>query len=57
MRTRSLQALDHQDMPYGVLVEQINAAARHPLAPWPKSCWPAKNKPAELALGELEITE
>ncbi|WP_036449911.1 non-ribosomal peptide synthetase [Mycobacterium marinum] len=58
VRTRSLQALDHQDMPYGVLVEQINAARSSPAGPLAQVmlAW-QNNKPAELALGELDITE
>lgn len=57
VRTRGLEAFDHQDMPYGFLVERINAARSAPPGPLTQVvlAW-QNNKPAELVLGELDIT-
>ncbi len=57
VRTRSLQAVDHQDMPYGLLVDRINAARSFPPGPLTQVmlAW-QNNKPAELVLGDLDIT-
>ncbi|KQH75942.1 non-ribosomal peptide synthetase [Mycobacterium gordonae] len=57
VRTRSLQAFDHQDMPYGILVDRINAARSFPPGPLTQVmlAW-QNNKPAELTLGDLDIT-
>lgn len=57
VRTRSLQAFDHQDMPYGFLVDRINAARSFPPGPLTQVmlAW-QNNKPAELVLGDLDIT-
>ncbi len=57
VRTRSLQAFDHQDMPYGSLVDRINTARSFPPGPLTQVmlAW-QNNKPAELVLGDLDIT-
>ncbi|VAZ86277.1 Dimodular nonribosomal peptide synthase [Mycobacterium persicum] len=57
VRTRGLEAFDHQDMPYGVLVERINAARSAPAGGLTHVvlAW-QNNKPAELVLGELDVT-
>ncbi|TDK97339.1 amino acid adenylation domain-containing protein [Mycobacterium paragordonae] len=57
VRTRSLQAFDHQDMPYGSLVDRINTARSFPPGPLTQImlAW-QNNKPAELVLGDLDIT-
>ncbi|MCV7009258.1 non-ribosomal peptide synthetase [Mycobacterium gordonae] len=57
VRHHSLQAFDHQDMPYGMLVDRINAARSFPPGPLTQVmlAW-QNNKPAELILGDLDIT-
>ncbi|POX90623.1 hypothetical protein C3477_06685 [Mycobacterium kansasii] len=57
VRMRGLEAFGHQDMPYGVLVDRINAARSTPPGPLTQVllAW-QNNKPAELVLGELDIT-
>lgn len=57
VRSRSLQAFDHQDMPYGTLVDRINATRSAPPGPLIQTmlAW-QNNKPAELVLGDLTIT-
>jgi amino acid adenylation domain-containing protein len=57
VRTRSLQALDHQDMPYGLLVDRINVARSSPPGPLIQVmlAW-QNNKPAQLVLDDLDVT-
>ena len=56
MRARSLQAFDHQDMPYGILVDRINAARSTPPQPLIQVmlAW-QNNKPADPVLGDLDV--
>jgi amino acid adenylation domain-containing protein len=57
VRARSLQAFDHQDMPYGILVDRINAARSTPPQPLIQVmlAW-QNNKPADPVLGDLDVT-
>jgi amino acid adenylation domain-containing protein len=57
VRARSLQAFDHQDMPYGMLVDRLNAALSLPPRPLIQVmlAW-QNNKPAEPVLGDLDVT-
>lgn len=56
VRSRSLQAFDHQDMPYGILVDRINAARSLPSQPLIQVMlgW-QNNKPAKPVLGTLDV--
>ncbi|RAV13557.1 non-ribosomal peptide synthetase [Mycolicibacterium sp. GF69] len=56
VRARTLDAYEHQDVPFEVLVERLNPArslAQHPLVQV-MLAW-QNNGPATLALGELEV--
>ncbi|WP_439646571.1 amino acid adenylation domain-containing protein, partial [Mycobacterium kyorinense] len=56
VRARSLAAYEHQDVPFEVLVERLNptrSLSHHPLVQVALA-W--HNQPAELALGNLEVT-
>ncbi|KAA1249838.1 amino acid adenylation domain-containing protein [Mycobacterium simiae] len=57
VRSRTLQAFDHQDMPYGILVDRVNAARSLPPQPLIQVMlgW-QNNKPAASVLGALEVT-
>lgn len=57
VRARSLQAFDHQDVPFGVLVDRLKptpSPAHRPLSQV-LLAW-QNNKSAEWALGDLDIT-
>lgn len=57
VRDRSLAAFEHQDVPFEVLVDRLNpvrSLTHHPLVQV-MLAW-QNNIPAELALGELDIT-
>ncbi|MGK2869483.1 MAG: amino acid adenylation domain-containing protein, partial [Mycobacterium sp.] len=63
VRTRSLAAYDHQDVPFEILVERLNPArslTHHPLVQvmlgWQNLPWQNADTAAGLVLGDLEIT-
>ncbi|CAM4193027.1 Dimodular nonribosomal peptide synthase [Mycobacterium basiliense] len=57
VRAVSLHAFEHQDMPYGILVDRVNAARSLPAQPLIQVmlAW-QNNTPPRTALGELDVT-
>src|SRR6202020_2028770 len=63
VQASSLAAFEHQDVPFEVLVEQLNptrSLTHHPLIQvmlaWQNLAWPDNKRGAELTLGDVQVT-